>query len=249
MCAKKCRPKNSSGQPVWKSRYFALVSAHPARGTPPERAVGGGRETRATRKKRGTPRGGSGRGAGVDVPRQPSPRTPRERAREPAIGREVDKASAAFEDVAGEGTRCGRARANAAGRRARADPRETRVAMERGRGPENAASPDVPRRSSPARSPRAARDVDGNRRARCSRLACLRAVRDASGDVPAGARARRSPDEPRGSPPTPYQRKRTPLCVWRVVEARPRVEEWRDARAFRVRVRENVRVRVGRAVD
>jgi len=229
---KKCRPKNSSGQPVWKSRYFALVSAHPARGTPPERAVGGGRETRATRKKRGTPRGGNGRGAGVDVPRQPSPRTPRERAREPAIGREVDKASAAFEDVAGEGTRCGRARS---GRRGAS--REGRPARDASRDGASVADPRTPRRRTfhggrllrGRRAP--ARDVDGNRRARCSHLACLRAVRDVpSGDVPAGARARRSPDEPRGSPPTPYQRKQTPLCVWRVVEARPRVEEWRDAR-------------------
>ncbi len=206
-----------------------LAEAHPARRGPPERAVGGARETRATRRKRGTPRGGSGRGAGVDVPRQPSPRTPRERAREPAEEEKWIKRQWAFEDVAGERHAL---RARADGRRGVS--REARPAFRRApRWNErcvatNAASPDVPPRSSPAMSPRA-----GSRRRREPASAMLASretwrVRDVpSGDVPAGARARRSPDEPRGSPPTPYQRKQTPLCVWRVVEARPRVDEWR----------------------
>ena len=125
-------------------------------------------------------------------------------------------------------TPCWRARADAAGRRRGPTRTISESRWSEHRGAENTTSPDAPQRSSPARSPRA-----GSRRRReppnavLASRGALRAVRDvSSGDVPAGARARRSPDEPRGSPPTPYQRKQTPLCVWRVVEARPRVEEW-----------------------
>ena len=149
------------------------------------------------------------------------------------LGGEVDKASVGFR---GRGLvkagAAGERGADAAGRRAKGRP-----VRDAGRNGASTTEPRTPRRRTfrsgrLLQGPRApARDVDGNRRTRCSRLACLRAVRDVpSGDVPAGARARRSPDEPRGSPPTPYQRKQTPLCVCRVVEARPRVEEWRDAR-------------------
>ena len=44
---------------------------------------------------------------------------------------------------------------------------------------------------------------------------------------PAGARAHRSPDEPRGSPPTPYQRKQTPSCVRVGSTGTLRGDEWR----------------------
>ena len=152
---------SACGHPVPKKRSMRLAEAHPARRAPPGRAVGGARETRATRRKRGTPRGGSGRGAGVDVPRQPSPRTPRERAREPAEEEKWIKRQWAFEDVADE--------ARAAGARGRT-PRGVARGPTRARRAQrwnercvatNAASPDVPPRSSPARSPRA-----GSRRRR-----------------------------------------------------------------------------------
>ena len=100
------------------------------------------------------------------------------------LGGEVDKASVGFR---GRGLvkagAAGERGADAAGRRAKGRP-----VRDAGRNGASTTEPRTPRRRTfrsgrLLQGPRApARDVDGNRRTRCSRLACLRAVRD----VPSG---------------------------------------------------------------
>ena len=66
------------------------------------------------------------------------------------------------------------------------------------------------RASHPGARRRQTVDVAGKQRCETENAGPDGRVRRGVVHSPAGARAHRSPDEPRGSPPTPYQRRKTP---------------------------------------
>ena len=99
------------------------------------------------------------------------------------------------------------------------------------------------RASHPGARRRQTVDVAGKQRCETENAGPDGRVRRGVVHSPAGARAHRSPDEPRGSPPTPYQRKQTPSCVRVGSTGTLRGDEWRGGAVARATKPQTLKIR------